>query len=157
MVQTKRKSRRVTGEIECLDNVKYSMFYAAHNKSSTRSGSVRLCGDLTDFEQHVESRAQQNNPKPCEACGADYYTTCVLCNAPLHFFPQRGCHTKNTCFLKYHSDAFFGLARSDSTLIGKTKNERKEPSKKTLDKNAGRNQANELWTIIQDVLKGCRP
>ena len=40
----------VTGEIECLENVTYPMFDAAHNKPNTRSGSARLCGYLTDFE-----------------------------------------------------------------------------------------------------------
>ena len=54
-VQTRRKHRRVTGELECLDNITYSMFDAAHNKPSTRSGSERLCGYLTEFKQHVES------------------------------------------------------------------------------------------------------
>ena len=55
MVQKKMKHRRVTGDLECLENVTYSMFDLAQNKPSTRSGSARLCGDLTDFERHVES------------------------------------------------------------------------------------------------------
>ena len=38
---------------------------------------------------------------------------------------------------KNHSDKFFGLSRSDSTFLGKTKNEWKEPSKRDLDRNAG--------------------
>ena len=113
------------------------MFDAAQNKPSTRSGSVRLCGDLTYFEQHVESRAKRKNSRPCEACGADSYTIFVLFNVPLHFLTRRGWQTKKTCFLKFHSDAFFGLSRSDSTLLGKTKNEWKEPSKQTFDRNAG--------------------
>ena len=121
-VQTRSKHKRVTGELECIDNVTYSMVDASQNKPSTRSGLERLCGDLTDFERHVESRAQYKNPRPCEACGADSYTICGLCNVPLHFFPRRGCQTKKTCFIKYHSDTLFGLARSDSTLLGKTKN-----------------------------------
>ena len=54
-VQTKRKRRRVTGGLECLEIFTYSMFDVAQNKPSTRSGSARLCGDLTDFERHVES------------------------------------------------------------------------------------------------------
>ena len=136
-MQTKIKRRRVTGELECLDNVTYSMVDASQNKPITRSGSERLCGDLTDFERHVESRAQSKNPRPCEACGADSYTICGLFNVPLLFLPQRGFQTKKTCFLKYHPDTVFGLARSDSTLLGRTKNEWKEPSKQTLDRNSG--------------------
>ena len=74
---------------------------------------------------------------PCEACGADSYTICELYNSPLHFSSQILCQTKNKCFLKYHSDTFFGLAQSDSNLPGKTKNEWKEPSRQNLDQNAG--------------------
>ena len=54
-MQMKMKRRRVTGELECLKHVTYSMFDAAQNKPNIRSGSVRLCGDLIDFERHVES------------------------------------------------------------------------------------------------------
>ena len=54
-VQTKRKRRRVTGKLECLDNVTYYMFDATQNKPSTRYGSTRLCGYLTDFERPVKS------------------------------------------------------------------------------------------------------
>ena len=66
------------------------MFDASQNKTSTRSGSARLCGDLTDFEWHVEYGSQRKNPIPCEACGAYSYTTCGLCNLPLHLLPQIG-------------------------------------------------------------------
>ena len=121
MVQTKRKRRRVTGELECIENVTYSMFYVAQNKPSTRSVSERLCGDLIDFERHVEYWAQRKNPRPCEAYGADYYNICGLCNFPLHFFPQIGWHIKKTCLLKYHSEAFFELEQSDSTFLEKYK------------------------------------
>ena len=52
-VQTKNKHRRVTSEIEYLENVTYSIFDATQNKSSTISRSARLCGYLTDFERHI--------------------------------------------------------------------------------------------------------
>ena len=54
-VQTKSNFRRVTGKLECLDNVTYYMFDATQNKPSTRYGSTRLCGYLTDFERPVKS------------------------------------------------------------------------------------------------------
>ena len=64
---------------------------------------------------------------------------------------------------KNHSNAFFGLARSDSALIGKTKNERKEPSKRTLDQNAGyakrlqdmNMESQILHLIITTIFKCC--
>ena len=96
-------------------------FDATQNKPITRSGSARLCRYLTYFERHVEYRARRRHPRPREACGADSYTICELCNIPFHFFPQRALQKNKTCFLKYHSEKFFGLAQSDSTLIGKLK------------------------------------
>ena len=143
-MQRKSNRKRVTAELECLDNVTYSMFDAEQNKPSTKYGSARLCGNLTDFERHVEYRAQRKHPRPCEACGAGSYNICGLYNVPLHFFPQRVFQTKKTCFIKYHSEVFFGLAQSDSTFLGKLKIN-------------GGNQANKLWTGMRDILKGCRP
>ena len=128
-VQTRSKCRRFTVDIECLDNVTYSMFDASQNKPSTRSVSARLCGYFKEFEQHVESWAQRKNLGPCEACDADYYTICGLCNVPIHFFQQRVCKKNKTWLLKYHSDTLFVLPQSDSTLLGKTRNEWKEPRK----------------------------
>ena len=52
-MRTKSKRRRVTFELELIENVTYSMFDAAQNKPRTGSGSAILCGDLTDFERHV--------------------------------------------------------------------------------------------------------
>ena len=95
------------------------MFDSAQNKPSTKYGSARLCVYLTDYERHLEYRAQLKNSIPCEAFGADSYNICGLCNAPIKLFSKREFHTNTTCFLKYHSDIFFGLARSDSTLLWK--------------------------------------
>ena len=57
--QTKINHRRLKYDLECLENITYSMFDSSQNKPSARSGSVRLCGELTDFEQHVESQSQR--------------------------------------------------------------------------------------------------
>ena len=114
-VQTRRKRRIFTGEIEYLDNVTYYIFDSEQNIPSTRSGSVRLCGYLTHFERHVEYRAQRKNPRPCEVCGDDSYTVCGLCHVPLHFFPKIGFQKKKTCFLKYHSNKFFGCLEKPKT------------------------------------------
>ena len=82
-VHTKINRSRVIGDLECLENVIFYMFDAAQNKPSTRSVSARLCGHLKTFERHVESRSRRKHPRPFEACGADSYTICGLCN--VHF------------------------------------------------------------------------
>ena len=53
--QTIRKQGRVTGELECLENVTHYILDTEKNKPSTRSGSTRFCGYLTGFERCVES------------------------------------------------------------------------------------------------------
>ena len=52
------------------------MFDAEYNKPSTISISARLCGYLTEFEQHLQSRSHRKNSRPCEAYSSDSYTIC---------------------------------------------------------------------------------
>ena len=61
------------------------------------------------------------NPNSCEVCGIDIYTTCGLCKAPVHYFPHKCGKNGKNCFLNFHSDNFFGLARTYVDLIGKKK------------------------------------
>ena len=88
----------------------------------------RLCGDLELFQKHIASKQNWKNAKPCEVCGLDTYTTCGLCKAPVHYFPQKGSQKGQSCFIDYHNDNFFGLARKDVALIGKKKKDWKAPT-----------------------------
>eukprot|EP00957_Ditylum_brightwellii_P077950 5924851-Ditylum_brightwellii.AAC.1 len=58
----------------------------------------RLCGDLERFCKHVTSKYNAKKAKPCEKEG------------------KKG----QDCFLDYHNDYFFGLARKDTKLVEKT-------------------------------------
>ena len=44
---------------------------------------------------------------------------CTLCpnNPGVHFFPVKGIAKGKSCFLDFHSDEFFGLAKSDTKLF----------------------------------------
>jgi hypothetical protein len=39
----------------------------------------------------------------------------------LHYFSKRGANAGAKCYLLYHSNAFFGLAKQDTTLVNKRK------------------------------------
>ncbi len=61
------------------------------------------------------------------------YTSCGLCfthqandnagrqHPPMCFFPSVGPGAGNSCFLDYHDDGFFGLAKKDCNSVVKTR------------------------------------
>jgi hypothetical protein len=82
----------------------------------------RLCGDLTHLQQHINSTVTAlKRPKVCYVCGEPAYSKCGLCDVTLHYFPKRGANAGAECYLLYHSDPFFGLAKQDATLVKKRK------------------------------------
>jgi hypothetical protein len=55
----------------------------------------------------------------------------------LHFFPTKGPNKGKSCFIDYHNDSCFGLARRDyQVLLGKSKSEWSPPSDKKKKANA---------------------
>jgi hypothetical protein len=83
---------------------------------------VRLCGDLTHLQDHVNSAVTAiKRPHMCHVCGEPAYSKCGLCDVTLHYFSKRGAHAGAECFLLYHSDTFFGLAKSDAIKVNKRK------------------------------------
>ena len=86
----------------------------------------RLCGDLTAFNHHLQERVNLKHDKVCAYCGEKAYTLCKICpdQPALHFFPSRGPNAGKNCFLDYHNDLCFGLARVDFTEVyGKRKSD----------------------------------
>jgi hypothetical protein len=61
------------------------------------------------------------HPKVCHVCGKPAYSKCGLCNITLHYFSKRGANAGAKCYVLYHSDAFFGLAKQDATIVIKRK------------------------------------
>ena len=80
----------------------------------------RLCGDLTKFQEHVDSIERTKHQHVCKVCGGPSYTRCNLCpgKPSLHFFPGRGTNKGKSCFVHGHDDNWFGLCRDDATMIG---------------------------------------
>jgi hypothetical protein len=93
----------------------------------------RLCGDLSAINHHIKSREQMKHEQVCSFCGEPAYTRCMICpeKPALHFFPAKGPNKEKSCFIDYHDDCCFGLARRDfPVLLGKTKKEWSPPSER---------------------------
>jgi len=91
---------------------------------SGRGANSRLCGDLSRLDKHLKSvETSLKHPKTCRVCGGDAYSICGLCGVPLHFMPSKGKNANKTCFIDYHDDCFFGLAREDNKVSNTKKSD----------------------------------
>ena len=86
-----------------------------------RSHPPRLCGDLENFNKHMNSDKTDNNSRLCVVCNKKTYTICTICKVPLHYFPYRGENKGKDCVVKYHCDTFFGLSKTEAQLLGQKK------------------------------------
>ena len=68
------------------------------------------------------------HPKLCKVCGGYCYSSCGICDIPLHIMPAKGMHSGNRCFFDYNDDAFFGMVRSEFNLSGIKRSEWAYPS-----------------------------
>ena len=75
----------------------------------------RLCGDLDVLIQHTESMVRKTNKYDCEVCGKKTLWKCQKCNKALCVL-EKGTFAGGTCMLRFHSDSFFGLAKSDAKM-----------------------------------------
>ena len=76
------------------------------------------------------------HPHMCHVCGKPAYSKCGLCDVTLHYFLKRGAHAWAECFLQYHSDTFFGLAKSDAIIVKKRKQDWVFPTNSAKQGNA---------------------
>jgi hypothetical protein len=99
--------------------------FVEHSKRRASPGHPphsRLCGDLSHLQQHINAAVTaMKRPKVCHVCGEQAYSMCGLCDVALHYFSKRGAHAGAECYVLYHSDAFFGLAKQDAILVKKRK------------------------------------
>ena len=119
-------------------------------KQLKKKKNYRLCGCLLDLSSHIHQVKKIKCAKQCEVCGVDTYTVCALCpgNPGIHFFPTKGVAKGKDCFVSFHSDHFFGLAKSDICMFeGFRKKDWKPPTNRQVKANAKHIQAltKELW------------
>ena len=81
---------------------------------------------------HIHHVKKIKYAKVCTVCGVNTYIACSLCPGNLgiyYFFLTNGESKGQDYFVKYHSDKFFGLEKSDITLFqGLKKKDWKAPS-----------------------------
>ena len=100
------------------------------NKNTKRLNS------LTEFQRHWDkSRASRKHPNKCFVCGEDSYHKCEVCNVPLHGLNSRSKNAEH-CFIDYHNDGFFGLARGDCALVNTLQRNWRQPTTATRKRNA---------------------
>jgi hypothetical protein len=105
-------------------------------KRSKEGPNPRLCGNLSKFRCHANGIVKQGTggrgkgAVKCVVCNTRTYTSCGLCltpqannndgqHPPLCFFPSKGPGVGNSCFLDYHNDVVFGLAKKDCNSVVK--------------------------------------
>ena len=91
-------------------------------KEAKKGLKTRLCGDLTKIGVHLKSEERISN-QVCVFCGQTTYTKCGVCDAALHNNPSTGKCKGFNCFIDYHSDVCFGLAKNDSHMLRKRKSD----------------------------------
>ena len=96
----------------------FDKFRATKYKSQGKE-KPRLFGDLSRLYYHVDSVKNSKSAKECDVCGLYTCTICGICGFDIHYFPQRGYKVDQLCFIRYHSDPYFGLRNSDCKLLGK--------------------------------------
>jgi hypothetical protein len=152
-VQQLNKTRRAMKKRRAfeLDGYKDSVSVIEFKKQ--KSGpNPRLCGNLSDFRRHADSILRQGQGGRgraglrCVVCSTKTYTSCGLCDTagrdndghpPLCFFPSKGAGVGNTCFLDYHNDVFFGLAKKDcNSVVSKHESEWVTPNRAKRDEHA---------------------
>jgi len=88
------------------------------------------CNFASDFGKHLA-----NIGSPCEVCGRNCLTKCLLCGKLMCTTDKRKWNGAR-CALLFHSEEFFGLARSDyQTVHGKEVSAWKPPSQQTIERN----------------------
>jgi hypothetical protein len=106
--------------------VTLAQFNTAKN---SRGHNSRLCGNLDHLHRHISSMETSiKHACLCAVCGEPAHSKCQICGMYLHYLPNRGSYKGATCYIDYHNDMFFGLAKSDCKLVNKCKGDWRMPS-----------------------------
>jgi hypothetical protein len=93
------------------------------------------CKLASDFVRHLANIVVATNSKPCEVCGRKCLTKCLICGKLMCTTDKRKWNGAR-CALLFHSEEFFGLARSDyQTVHRKEVSAWKPPSQQTIERN----------------------
>jgi hypothetical protein len=152
-VQQLNKTRRAVKKRQAFELNDYVDTVSVVEFKKQKSGpNPRLCGNLSDFRRHADNILRQGTGGRgrgglrCVVCSTKTYTSCGLCvttakdndgHPPLCFFPSKGAGIGNACFLDYHNDVFFGLAKKDcNSVVSKHESEWVTPNRAKRDEHA---------------------
>ena len=114
-----RKQKDAAAKRKKAEQVKYDdegVTVRNFNKAK-RHKSQRLCGNLEEYLRHSESVRRFTNANVCEVCGQNTRWKCTTCDKWICVMKGAkfaGC----PCLIRFHSDTFFGLAKSDAEMNG---------------------------------------
>ena len=127
--ETQKVSPRSRGRPKRRDDEREHFMKCFKKCKHARGKSSRLCGDMSMIQYHLKSmETGRKHPKKCVVCGEDAHSVCTICGKALHLLPQRGPNQGKTCFIEYHSESFFGLAKDDVDVMKIKKKDWEYPS-----------------------------
>jgi hypothetical protein len=80
--------------------------------TNLRAAGKRICATMEHAQKHFDTIIKKTNAGPCEVCGLPTYWMCVTCGKYMCLLNKRHWNGAKCAFL-FHSEKFFGLARSD--------------------------------------------
>ena len=116
---TKYSRKQKTAAKRKIEKVKYDDegVSVRNYKIAKTHSSQRLCGNLDQFLEHSNSMARFTNAHLCEVCGNKTRWKCLKCEKWMCVL-ESGKFSGCQCLIRFHSDSFFGLARSDAEMNG---------------------------------------
>lgn len=109
-----------------------------YKRNKQTQSIARLCGNLESLEKHIHARENRKSSRCCEVCGEKTYYVCSLCDAGLHYFSQKGPGAGNLCYLEFHSEGFYGLAKRDVVLYDNAQKQNWVPASNNMRINQAR-------------------
>jgi hypothetical protein len=79
--------------------------------------NARLCGNLSNFMRHINSRIYDKHGCQCVYCGLDWNLKCGICKEWVHWYPKTGVAKGADCYMKYNDEEYFGLGYDDQVAL----------------------------------------
>jgi hypothetical protein len=88
--------------------------------TNLRAAGKRICAMMEETQKHFDTIIKKTNAGPCGVCGLPTYWMCTLCGKYMCLLNIWRWNGAKGAFL-FHSEKFFGLARSDylNNVLGK--------------------------------------
>lgn len=112
--KTRRQSLSSVSGNSAVSTTDYDGEVELHQLTRAISQGRCCSGNYEVLRKHLKSMHKKSNSSRCEVCGEACYWKCGLCNRPVHVLTQKGGFNGMPCFLDFHDEYCFGLAKCDS-------------------------------------------